>query len=423
MTSSAEAPPAARMGRAVRGQPRAGGGHPRAPGALWEAPRAWLLALTLVLGVLYAATLLRDVGYGTDTAKFQYLGRVLGTSHQPGYPLFTLLLALVVRIVPLGTDAVRVDLMSAAFGVAACALLFLVLLELEVRRVVAFAAALVVGVTQTFWSQAVSVEIYSLHSLFAAAVLWLLLRWQRTRTDRDLLLALATYALSFSHTTASILLAPGVGLFVALVDWRVLLRWRVLRWAPALVLLAIGPYAYIVWRSLDPTTAYLEVEIRSLTDLVRALRGTNYTTLMFSFGPRALMSERLPMFYGLLRSEPLLWAVPIALLGLVRLRMRPTNLLLVAWCATVTLWGLEYDIGDVFVYFTLTYVITVLWAAVGFDWLVDLACGPISAAGLPGARIVLPALSLLAPLIIGWSNYPAVDMSRDTTGSEIRSAL
>lgn len=379
--------------------------------------------LTVALGVLYGATLLRDVGYGTDTAKFQYLGRVLGTAHQPGYPLFTLLLALVVRIVPFGSDALRVDLMGAAFGVAACAVLFLVLLELEVRRVVAFAAALLIGVTQTFWSQAVAVEIYSLHSLFAAVVLWLLLRWRRTRNEGDLVLALASYALSFSHTTASILLAPGIGLFIALVDWRAALRWRVLRWTPVFALLALAPYAYIVWRSLDPAAPYLEVQIRSVTDLVRALRGTNYTELMFSFGPRALMDERLPMFTALLRGEPLLWAVPIALVGLVRLRLRPSSLLLVAWFAAVTLWGLEYDIGDVFVYFTLTYVITVLWVAVGFDWLVDLIRRPVAAAGLDAARVVLPALSLLAPLITGWSNYAAVDMSRDPTGREIRSAL
>ncbi len=396
---------------------------PRQARALSETRWSWLLVLTVVLGVLYAATLLRDVGYGTDTAKFQYLGRVLGTAHQPGYPLFTLLLALVVRIVPFGSDALRVDLMCAAFGVAACAVLFLVLLELEVGRVIAFAGALLIGVTRTFWAQAVAVEIYSLHSLFAALVLWLLLSWRRNRHERYLVLALASYALSFSHTTASILLAPGIVLFIALVDWRAALRWRVLRWTPAFALLALAPYAYIVWRSLDPTSPYLEVEIRSGTDLVRALRGTNYTALMFSFGPRALMSERLPMFYGLLRGEPLLWAVPLALVGLVRLRFRPSNLLLVTSFAAVTLWGLEYDIGDVFVYFTLTYVITVLWAAVGCDWLIDRIRGPAAAAGLPGAGVLLPALSLLAPLIIGWSNYAAVDMSGDTTGSEIRAAL
>ncbi len=383
----------------------------------------WLLALVAVLGTLYAATLLRDVGYGTDTAKFQYLGRVLGTAHQPGYPLFTMLLALVVRIVPFGSDALRVDLLSAAFGVATCALLFLALLEFELRPVVAFAAALLVGVTQTFWMQAIAIEVYSLHSLFAAGVLWLLLRWQRSRRDRDLVLALAVYALSFSHTTASVLLAPGIGLLIASVDWRAPLRWRVARWLPLFALLALGPYGYIVWRSLDPAATYLEVQIRGAGDLVRALRATNYASLMFAFGPRALLAERLPMLLRLLTSEPLLWALPLAVVGSVRLRLRPVNLLLAAWFATVTLWGLEYDIGDIFVYFTLTYVVVVLWAAVGFDWLVELVQDSDLGAALGRPLRVLPALSLLAPLLTGWSNYAAVDMSRDPTGSEIRSAL
>jgi hypothetical protein len=70
-------------------------------------------AVAVVLGGLYLAILLRDVGYGTDTAKFQYLGRVLGTAHQPGYPLFTALLAVTVRMIPVGGDALRVGVVSA----------------------------------------------------------------------------------------------------------------------------------------------------------------------------------------------------------------------------------------------------------------------------------------------------------------------
>ncbi|MFN2557678.1 MAG: protein O-mannosyl-transferase family [Nitriliruptorales bacterium] len=413
MTSSAEALPAA-------GTRSAGLTRPRSAYRQW---RFGLLALIVVLAVLYAATLLRDVGYGTDTAKFQYLGRVLGTAHQPGYPLFTMLLALVVRVVPFGSDALRVDLMSAAFGVTTCALLFLALLELEVRRVVAFAASLLVGVTQTFWTQAIAIEVYSLHSLFAAAVLLLLLRWQGSRQDRHLVLALAVYALSFSHTTASILLAPGIGCFIASVDWRAPLRGRVLRWLPLFALLAVGPYAYIVWRSLDPSASYLEVQIRSVADLIRAIRATNYTSLMFSFGPRALLTERLPMLHRLLVTEPLLWALPLALVGAVRMRLRPVNLLLAAWAAMVTLWGLEYSIGDVFVYFTLTYVVVVLWGALGFDWLLELLMDRASRPALRGAGVLLPALSLLAPVLVVWSNYPVVDLSRDETGRQIRSAL
>ena len=37
---------------------------------------------------LYLATMQPDFGGPEDTPKFQFLGYVLGTAHQPGYPLY-----------------------------------------------------------------------------------------------------------------------------------------------------------------------------------------------------------------------------------------------------------------------------------------------------------------------------------------------
>lgn len=386
-------------------------------------PWGWLVALVAGLAGLYAATLLRDVGFETDTAKFQYLGRVLGTAHQPGYPLFTALLALAVRLIPFGSDALRVDLLSAGFGVATCAVCFLFLDEIRVRRVVAFAGAFLIGVTETFWLQSVVVEVYTLQTLFAAGVLWLLVRWQRRRRDRDLVVALAVYALSFAHTPASILLAPGITLFVALVDWRAPMRWRVVRWTPLLILLAVGPYAYIVWRTFDPSNLYYEVQIRSVGDLVAAIRGTHYRNMMWSFGARELLDDRLPMLRDLLRDQPLWWAVPLGVVGLVRLRLRPLSLLLVAWFVAVTLWALEYDVGDVFVFFILSHVLIVLAATIGFDWIASAVLTRVPAVALTPARAAVGALVLLAPLLVARSNFAEVDFSDDRTGDEIRGAV
>ncbi|MDQ4131383.1 MAG: hypothetical protein M3133_10435, partial [Actinomycetota bacterium] len=120
---------------------------------------------------------------------------------------------------------------------------------------------------------------------------------------------------------------------------------------------------------------------------------------------------------------PLGWAVPLAAMGLVVLRLRPVNLLLGSWCLAVTLWGLEYDVGDVFVFFILTYVLIVLWAAVGFDWLVKSVLTRVPAAAFTPARALAGALALLAPLLVARSNFAQVDFSDDPTGQEIRSAL
>jgi hypothetical protein len=62
----------------------------------------------LVLSVVYGRTVQRSTGnhFSVDTTKFDYLGLVLGTAHPPGYPLYTMLNAAFVRIVPWGVRGV-----------------------------------------------------------------------------------------------------------------------------------------------------------------------------------------------------------------------------------------------------------------------------------------------------------------------------
>src|SRR5688500_20259447 len=122
-------------------------------------PRRTDAALSAGVGLLalavYLRSLLPGVGYSGDTAKWQFLGGVGGVPHATGYPLYTALDQLWVRVVPFGSLAWRVNLLSAVLGAAAVAGLFVLLRVLEVRRGVAVASALLFAVTRTFWSQAV----------------------------------------------------------------------------------------------------------------------------------------------------------------------------------------------------------------------------------------------------------------------------
>jgi hypothetical protein len=63
------------------------------------ARQGWLAYALATLAIAYRATLLTGIGTG-DTAKFQYIGRVLGTPHSTGHPLFILLNAVFVRLAP-----------------------------------------------------------------------------------------------------------------------------------------------------------------------------------------------------------------------------------------------------------------------------------------------------------------------------------
>jgi hypothetical protein len=82
-------------------------GQPKAPlrSRLTRLLIAWpYIVPLLVLSVVYGRTVQRSTGnhFSIDTTKFDYLGLVLGTAHPPGYPLYTMLNAAFVRIVPWG---------------------------------------------------------------------------------------------------------------------------------------------------------------------------------------------------------------------------------------------------------------------------------------------------------------------------------
>src|SRR3954469_16456300 len=191
--------------------------------------RAWVapvVATALAFGV-YARTLAPDVTWA-DSGELVLAAATLGVAHPPGAPLWTLL-AHLATLVPLGSAAFRVNLLSAACGsltVGAIAVLTLVLLrgdsennygsnshELEHRPAGAGArpdrrrragsqrvarrpidpawtapvgglvAALGFAYTETFWSVTTIAEVYALALLLIALALTALFTWY-LRLDR-----------------------------------------------------------------------------------------------------------------------------------------------------------------------------------------------------------------------------------------------
>ena len=130
-------------GERVEAQPNAPG-RPRLSRLLTAWP--YIVPL-LVLSVVYGRTVQRSTGnqFSVDTTKFDYLGLVLGTAHPPGYPLYTMLNAAFVRIVPWGSVAFRANLLSAVFAILACLVAVRIFTELGVRPVVAAGGATALG--------------------------------------------------------------------------------------------------------------------------------------------------------------------------------------------------------------------------------------------------------------------------------------
>jgi hypothetical protein len=349
----------------------------------------------------YLLTMLPGTGFSGDTAKFQFVGQVLGTPHNTGYPIYTVLDAVIVRVVPFGSVAWRVNLLSALFATAAGALLVPALVGLGCRRLVAAGVAVTFGLTVTLWSAAVVVEVYALHVLVLVALLGLLLRWQRERRHRDLGAALLLLGLALGHHLMIVLAVPGVALFVLLVDPRALRRRPVLGAATLGVVLGLGSYAYVLWRSsfAGPTT-YLGSEATSLSELLGVLRGDEFGGHLFTFPWEHLREIRIPNARRYLHEE---WAKALLLvpLGFVRRLWTPLTALLLAWAVVDVVFVVNYDVVDVQVFMLPTYVCVAVWVALGLDWLV-------------GRWRLLSAVTAVAlPLVFASWHWHRIDESKN----------
>jgi hypothetical protein len=203
------------------------------------------LAVGVVALVPYVFTAARDIFPG-DTPEFITVALTGGVAHPPGYPLLTMLGALLGQL-PLGPLPFRVDLVSALAHAATVSVVFLIAERLTRNVLASAAAALVLAFGALFWSWSLVTEAFPLNDLLASLVLYFLVVWHEQPTRRaPLFAAAAVFGLGMAnHQTISLLL-PG---FLAVVfDARRELRGRsslLLQAAGVAALFAALPYAYI----------------------------------------------------------------------------------------------------------------------------------------------------------------------------------
>jgi dolichyl-phosphate-mannose-protein mannosyltransferase len=165
--------------------------------------------------LVYLRTLAPSIPTG-DSGELIVVSRVLGVAHPPGYPLFSLLGHLF-SLLPFGSVAYRVNLLSAVLGAASVGVLTLLtpllLSRREQRRSLVSIAAAVTGLSLAFslafWSYAVVAEVFTLNSLFGGLIILVLVKWQRApqRTGWLYLFGFAA-GLAATNQQTIVLLAP-----------------------------------------------------------------------------------------------------------------------------------------------------------------------------------------------------------------------
>ena len=270
--------------------------------------------------IVYLRTLMPDVGGPEDTAKFQYVGAVLGTAHPPGYPLHTLL-SHAFSYLPFGTIAYRANLLSAALGAAAVFAAVLTARATGSSRLGSTFGALVLAFGAAFWNYCVLAEVYTLGAVLLLLVIYWLVRWRHSGLDRHLFAAAASLALGLGNHLSIAAIVLAILLFLLATSWRRVLRPRTCLPAAIIVCSGFLQYLYVLQRTRSGA-AYREASASTLAELVDVIRATRFQELMFAFGWRELLTTRLPQAGELVRAEVGAFGVALALVGVVVLFRR-----------------------------------------------------------------------------------------------------
>lgn len=220
-----------------------------------ELRTSWVHLSVVAAGAmaLYAVTMPPTVTL-EDSGLFVMSCANAGVSHPPGYPLHSLLGKLF-SVLPLGSVAVRIHLLSAFFGALTCAALWLAAVALTGRRVAGYVAALGYATALEPWAQAIIAEVYSLNTFLFFALVVLALRFRSQPERRTASVAALLYGLALANHWPLLLLGSPA---LAAIVWP--RRWNLAALAPRAALwLAAGlsPYLFLVLRSLaDPPISF-----------------------------------------------------------------------------------------------------------------------------------------------------------------------
>ena len=329
-----------------------------------------------------------------DTAEFQTVGPVMGTAHPTGYPAYVILGWFAgVLFQPFGDPAFRMNLLQAVLAAVAAGATTVVVGLLTGRRYVALAAGLLlvampfvsdvtvtlpatgtISATPVFMRLATHADPHMFHAALVAILFGVLIVWDkrihdlepedRGRADRWLVAAAFVYAVAVANHSLALLLPPAIGLFVLLVDWRVILRPRTVG---ACVLVLVGTLV-VLFAELPIRAAMHAPLVYGHPD---SLGGFAYVVLAEQFrgslvDPLGNLGDKtaaiVSLMYGWL--GPLLY---VAILGLgTSLIRRPRYLVLSGLTLLATCYfSTSYSNADIERYFLVPVLIAFTWVGLG----------------------------------------------------------
>ncbi|MHB8462156.1 MAG: glycosyltransferase family 117 protein [Vulcanimicrobiaceae bacterium] len=206
---------------------------------------------------IYALSAHRHLMYW-DMGEFALVPYIAGIAHPTGFPLFVMVGWLVSHLLPFGTVAFRMSLLSALCVAGAAAFLASHIDDVTDRPWLALGCALMFSFGDIAWKIATRPDPHAMAILAFTAMVTFLLRWKRTEDPRALIAA--AFAFGCGISVHPILLLGTFGIVLLFVAEVHRTRTRTMLRAAGAFIAGLLAYLYIPLRSLwynahpvDPT--------------------------------------------------------------------------------------------------------------------------------------------------------------------------
>ena len=359
----------------------------------------------------YYATLVPGLDLG-DSASFQTGVGSLTLTPRQAYPLYYGLGNVFVWLHS-GEPARALNLASAVYGALAVGLAAWLAARMCESLIAGLGAGLFLGFSYTFWTQAVTAEVYTLHLLIVGAAVLALIAWADRPTVSRLALFYAVFALGFGNHLSMVLLLPAFTLFLLMHrpgDHGDPLRPRMLMMAAGIASLGALQYAWNfrgLWTDLEPPESIGEGIAKFWFDVTKA---DWRETLVMTVSETGLQ-HRPAMYWFDVRQQFGVPGVALAAIGFcyVLWHWPKRGALLVLLYAANMAFAWTYNVGDAYIFFLPSHYVVALCAGGG----IAAVAAMLSRASNRSLANAVAALLLLYPAWRGYDTFPAVDRSWD----------
>jgi hypothetical protein len=375
--------------------------------------RKWVgLVLTLLIAAtLYGITLFPGVGGRVnvgDSAKFQYIGEILGVPHHPGYPQYVLLNHLWTRLpMPLSL-ATQVNLFSAFLSLIAAGFLYSTLWRLTKNLPASLLGTWCVLFARSVWAFSTEAEVYSLHLAYCAALLWAVVRFRQDNEPRWIIVLAVIFGLSLGNHPTSVLFLPGLAILALTPSALAWGKRKLVALALLALVIGLSQYTFLLWRSHSDAPFVEAIDREAdLEDLGETLSGSRFTSKNVLRKGLSGVASRLGNIS--LQTIRQLWVLPVilAIPGLMVLFRKDKTLFLFMAISAVTfvVFISIYHIGDWVAY------LAPIWLMIGILAGLGLARG-LAARNRLGPVATMVWITTMAALIVVNATSLYVDQNR-----------